>query len=482
MADPVNDPFAAPPSVAAAIPPLRPPPPQPAAAPVTTAPSSDAPRRSRWPMLAGAAVVLAAVVVGVVVITGGDDDGSAGGAPGDVHLVTFNERGLTVSALDGSSERRVDLPDEFSPRMRPVNGRWLIGETDGSNVTVIDLSTGDDQRIDLGDEDLTLNDATVRPGSDQAIFASQQAGPVVAVDLASGDADQLSRGDHRHVFGGANSEVALYPSIEDEMTTLVVPLDRPGDAWEVPGRVLDVSGERTLVAVRGDDSVTISTYDGEAAADDGARVDTPLAGGLLTDDGALVIDTGGAIFRVDTAGGDKETVGTLGFGVDFASPVASDRLFVLGSDRSALVDAAGTVVVTFDAVEDGDGEPQALVPFGNAYGTDCIILQPGSRPYDDAVASTIVRLTDGETIAQVAGSSSIVDAGGCSAIGTISGALSIDGETIDLDGAEARAVAPDRRHVVAIDRSGDDPQHLMIDLDSGERTDLEPGANVFAVF
>lgn len=425
-----------------------------------------------------AAVV--AVVVGVVVFTG-DDTSSDTTAGGSLHLVNYDEDGLSISDVDGQNADSLSMPDEFRPRFRAVNGRWLVGEPDGAEVDVLDLSTGEATKIDLGHEDMVRNDATVIPGHDHVLFSSPQ-GPVVAVDLATGEAEQLSRGSHQHVIGGQDGEVALYPRVDGELTTLLVPLDRPTDAWEVPGRVLSWDGERTLVAVRNDDGATIVRYDRDEAIDDGVAIDAPLAGGLLGGDGGLVIDTGGAIFRVDTAGGDKETVGTLGFGVDYAFAVSGDRLFVGGPDHTALVDAEGSVVVEFEPVEDPDGELQPIVPFGNVFGSECIVLQPGYRPYHDGAQSIAVRLDDGSTVASIEGSAAIVDGSGCSIIGTTSGALSIDGETVDLDGAEATAVTPDHRYVVAIDRSGDDVAHLLIDLESGDRTELEPGVHVFAIF
>jgi hypothetical protein len=425
-------------------------------------------------------VAVAALVVGVVVFTG-DDSASDTTAAGSLHLLSYDDDGLSIGDVNGDERESIATPDDFRPRLRAVTGRWLIGEPDGETVDIVDLSTGDATEVDLGHEDMSLNDATVVPGNDHVLFSSPQ-GPVVAVDLTTGEAEQLSRGDHEHVPGGQDGEIALYPRVDAELTTLVVPLERPTDAWEVPGRVLGWDGERTLVAVRNDDSDTIARYDRDEAVDDGVTIDAPLAGGLLTGDGGLIIDTGGAIFRVDTAGGDKETIGTLGFGVDYAYGVSADRLFVGGPGRTALLDAEGSVVVEFEPVEDPDGELQPLVPVGNVFGTECFVLQPGYRPYRDGVQSIAVRLDDGSTAASVEGSAAIVDETGCSIIGTMSGALSIDGEAVDLDGAEATAVTPDHRYVVAIDQSGDDSVRLLIDLESGDRTELDRGVHVFAIF
>lgn len=477
MADPVNDPFASPPSVVSPTPTTPPP-----GAPPVTAEPAPAARRSRWPIVAIAAVVVAAAVVGVVVLTrdGSSSDSSSGGS---VHLVTYDDDGLSISDVDGEHANRISTPDDFRPQFRPVNGQWLVAEPNGSEVDVVDLSTGDSTTIDLGHEDLAVNDASIIPGHDHVLFSAPQGGPVVAVDLTTGEAEQLSRGDHQHVIGGSDTEVAIYPQFDGDPTTLVVPFDRPSDAWEVPGRVLSWDGERTLVAVPGDVGVTVTRYDGEEATDDGVTLDTPLGGGLLSGDGGVIIDTGGAIFRVDTAAGDKETIGTLGFGVDFAFPVSDDRLFVTGHDHTALVDADGAVVKAFDATEDPDGELQPMVPFGNAFGSECLVLQPGYRPYREGVESIAVRLDDGSTVASVEGSAAIVDETGCSIVGILSGALSIDGEAIDLGGAEATAaVTPDHRYVVARDGSGEDLVFVVIDLASGVRTEFGHGMHMFATF
>ena len=110
------------------------------------------------------------------------------------------------------------------------------------------------------------------------------------------------------------------------------------------------------------------------------------------------------------------------------------------------------------------------------------MLQPGFRTSGDELASIVVRIDDGSTVATIDGPATIVDPTGCSALGIFSGGLAIDGEQIDLDGADARALSPDHRYVIAVDRSGDDPVHLLIDLERDERSELEPAANVFAVF
>ena len=76
MADPVNDPFAAPPSVAA-----RSTSPVPTAPPpgVENAAPSGPSGRPRWPIVAGvAALAVVAAVVGVLVVGGDDDSGSVG--------------------------------------------------------------------------------------------------------------------------------------------------------------------------------------------------------------------------------------------------------------------------------------------------------------------------------------------------------------------------------------------------------------------
>jgi hypothetical protein len=474
-------------------------PPVPGTAPATPAPADATggavvERRAPWKLVAVAAVAVAAVVVGVVVVTGGDDSdgGAAGGSGtgqvdggGEWHLARYvsNDDTATIEVLaaDLSVATSVQLTTDGVPALALALGRWLTTDAESGEIEVLDLAEGTSTTVPLPADNLDPDRPMLAAGSGQVVYFSGAGGPLVLVDLAGAEARAIGSNERGYFPVAPRSGVSLYMAI-DGSSTVVVPHDEPSAWWEVPGPVADVRGRETLTLGLLDDEYVVRRFDGEEQQGKTVVSSVPQYGGLLTDTGAMTVDTGGALWTVDFAAGDYDPLGTLGVGVDGAVPIGADRLLAWGGSGTRVIDAAGNVVREIDPLPAANGELQSLLPLSGAIGSKCLTLQPGPQPVPDNANAITVDLATEKELVRFDGTPFGFTLDGCSAISLADPQeLMLGGTLVDLGLGRVQAFSPDLDQVVGVVLGGE-PEYFLVDVASGERTVLPAGGYFWARF
>ena len=470
-----TDPFAQPPQVA--------PPTTDGAAPPPPA------KRTPWNLIIGAVVVVVAVVVGIVVFTGGDSDDAGGDATtggtdnaGEWHLMRVDDTGVSVLDLAGAVVRTIELPEGFVPTLTQQLGRWLPGEPDGTSLTVIDLSDGTAHTLELPAEGMMLDRGLLASGGDMAVYFSASGGPLALADFAAGTARPLGEHD-KYVPFGRRPGFALYFSL-DEPATVIVPIDDPAAAWEVPGGVADVHGTDALVLQTEDFVSTAFRFSGTEQQGEGITFKAAIDGGILTDTGAVVIDTGGGVDSVDFAAGTYSLLGTLGIGIDVAVPLGTDHLMAWGASGTALVNIDGTVVQLIDPVADADGNPVPLQPAPGGVGSECVSVQPGPAMVPQGITASVWNIATLEKVAELQSTPLSAAADGCTVVTVGNPAeVVIDGVLVDVGLLSVQVISPDHLHVIGRAESPDGATGMaMVTVADGTQVPLEVGGYFYARF
>lgn len=469
---PPSDPFSRPPQV------------------TPSAPSAGPTRTTPWKLIIGAVAVIAAVIVGIVVFTGGDDEpgsstpGGHGGpvVSGEWHLMRLDEAGVSVLNADGAVERTVTLPEDFMPAMAPTMGRWLVGEPDGTSLTVIDLADGTARTLELPGADMVVDRGTLRTGGSVVVFFTPAGGPLARVDLASGTVSPMGANE-RYGQIGPRPGFSLYVSF-GEPATLIVPVDDPAAAWEVPGGVADVRGSETLVVQTEDFASTVSRLDGTEQQGKAVAFEVRIDGGMLSADGAVVIDTGGGIQALDFTAGTHELLGTIGFGVDVVVPIGTDHLLAWGGSGTAIVAADGSVDQTVDPAPDADGELQPLQPVPGGVGSQCLALQFGDGLKAEGARASLWDIATRTQLVKLEATPQLVGIDGCSVVTLGNPAqLVIDGALVDLGLTGVQTVSPDHTQVIGrVEGADGSPAMVLVTVADGAQVPLEMGAHFYANF
>jgi len=448
-------------------------------------------RRAPWKPITVAAVVVAAVVVGVVVMTGGDESGGGGGdrpaaeAAGEWHLARYvsvdESATIEVLADDLSVMTSVGFTTAGVPALAPALGRWLPTEPEGGQIEVLDLAQGTSTTVLLPADNLDPDRGLLAAGSDHVVYLSGAGGPLVLVDLAGAEAGAIGSNERGYFPVAPRSGVSLYAAI-DGSSTVVVPHDDPAAWWEVPGSVADVSGRETLTLGVLDGDYVVRRFEGDKQQGQAVVSNVPQYGGLLTDAGAMTVDTGGGLWAVDFGAGDYEPIGTLGVGVDGAVPIEADRLLAWGGSGTRVIDAAGKVVREIDLLPAGDGELQPLLPVPGGIGSECLTLQPGQQLFPTKANAITVDLATDEELARFDGTPTAFTADGCSAISFADPQeLMLDGALVDLGLDRVQVFSPDLAQVVGVVVGGE-PEYFLVDVATGDRTLLPAGGYFWARF
>ena len=475
---PPTDPFAQPPVAA------------PDVAVANSQPPAIAPpaKKAPWKLIVGVLAVVAIAVVGVVLLTGGDDDDpttdspspAGAGEPAASHLVGIGEGEVTVYDAQGANPRAVPLPDGFRPMFSSPIGRWLVEDTEATAVRAIDLVSGEVTTTERPEGADTLDRGTLAAATGMVVYFAPTGGPVALVDLATGSTVSLGDAGDRYALGGGRRDYSFYVSL-DSPSTIVVPLADPGAAWEVPGSVVDIQGTDTLVATRTADGTEVAHFSGTERQGVPAQFAQPLITGLLTAEGATMIDTGGGMWSFNFVDGSRENLGVIGIGVDAGVSISADRMLAWGSAGTVLVDAAGTVVVEAPAVKDADGEPQPLVLVSGGLGTKCITMQPGQKPRTEQARAVVFDPVAGKVVLKLdatpfAGS---VSADGCSMLTSAEPSeLIIDGALVELGVARILSVSPDYLSVVAFGEA----EFQLVNIATGASVAIPEMPYLFARF
>lgn len=452
------------------------------------APAAASAKKPPWKLIVGALVVVAAVIVGVVVFTGDDDsgksapNGSSGGndASGEAHLMRLDDAGVSELDAAGAVMRTITLPDGFVPAPTPNMGRWLVSEPDGAALTVVDLADGIARTLELPGADMVLDRATQRIGGDAVVFFTPAGGPLALVDLESGNVSSLGE-QSRYGQLAPLPGYSLFVSL-DEPATLIVPVADPGTAWEVPGGVADVRGTESLVVHTEDFASTVSHYDGTEQQGEPVAFKVRIDGGILTDVGAVVIDTGGGVDSVDFGAGSHELLTTLGIGIDAAVPLGRGHLLAWGSTGTAVVAIDGTVEQVIDPLPDADGERQPLQPTPGGLGSKCVSLQPGPGMHVEGAGASLWDIETRTQLVKLDATPTPAGPDGCTVVTVGNPAqVVIDGVLVDLGLVGVQAISPDRSQVVGREEPpGGEARMVLVTIADGSRVPLAVGGHFYA--
>ncbi|MDO8390802.1 MAG: hypothetical protein Q7V57_09955 [Actinomycetota bacterium] len=457
----------------------------PAAAPDAAAASKPTP----WKAIIGVVAVVAVVVVGVLLFTGGDDDSiagpdSSGDTEGTWHLVRYaGDEGAAVEVLDEQLEvvRTVELTTEDGPALSRTTGRYIVTQSDGDTVEVLDLAQGGSREVRLPASNLILDRGLQSAAGSHAVYFSPGGGPLALVDLTAASVSVIGGSESGYYLIGARPLVSLYFAV-DGSSTVVVPHDDPAGWWEVPGPVSFVEGRRTLVLGMVDGEPAVRQFDGEEQQGKTIAMKAPQLGGLLTETGAMTVDTGGGLWAIDFAGGEHETLGVLGIGVDAAVPVAGDRVLAWGAGGTRMILADGTVAEEIDPVASGSGEALPIIPVSGGIGTKCLTVQPGAQPRPTDARAVTVDIATGERLARFEGTPSTFSLDGCSAISMAAPSeLMTDGVLAKLDLDRVFTYSPDLTQAIGV-MLADDGQFYITDVATSVRTAIPEGSYFWAKF
>jgi hypothetical protein len=195
-------------------------------------------------------------------------------------------------------------------------------------------------------------------------------------------------------------------------------------------------------------NVTVFDHDGSSVTD--ARAPSVRAG-MITGENVLLVTVDGEILDLTVSNGttsaiDSLTVGTVESG--YVTP-AGDRLIVVGSTGSAIVDQAGDVLGTFPDARPLDAGIDELAPRTST----CLALTSASSS-----ELVIASLDDGGIIAEaVVEPPMLPSVDGCTVVGSVEAGLQV----VSADGADERSVegllvglSPDARAAVTESAAG----------------------------
>lgn len=453
--------------------------------------NSDVARRAPWKLIAAAVVAVAVLVAGVVLLAGGDDSGSGDGdrptdqAGGEWHLARYvsNDEVAVVEVLaaDLTVTTSVALATDGVPALVRSLARWLPTEPESSEIEVLDLAAGTTRTVALPASGLDPDRTMLSAGSGHVVYFSGGGGLLALVDLGVGKAQVIGDGERGYLPLGARPGVSLYIAL-DGGSTVVVPHDDPSTWWEVPGPVADLRGRESLTLGLVDGEYVVRHFDGDKQLGKTVVTKAPQYGGLLTEAGAMTVDTGGALWAVDFAAGDYEPLGTLGVGVDGAVPIDADRLLAWGGSGTRVIDAAGTVVREIDPLPAGNGELQSLLPVSGGIGSECLTLQPGPQPVQAKANAITVDLATDQELVRFEGTPIGFTVDGCSSISLADPQeLMLDGTLVDLGLDRVMAFSPDLTQVIGVVLGGE-PEYFLVDVATGERTPVTAGGYFWTRF
>lgn len=453
--------------------------------------ASVGPRFSREQKLLAAILAVLFVATAAVVtwrIVSGDDSGNADDHVAQPHLVSLTDSSLRIARFDDAG--RVDIttasttavPPQFDALIVVDQGRWLLEDNRDTVVNYFDLAAEQPEMrsVELPFAGWAIERRTVRPGNDSVLLYSPDGSLGLAiVNLVDGTAYPLASARAKYFLAGTVRDYLLFKDVETAKT-IIVPMDDPTTFWTMNGAVVDIRDTRTLVATADGFASFLTVFEDLKPVGQRVQVENPIMGGMLTEAGAIVLERTGAITEVDFTTAKVRRGGVSTFGAQGALPVADDRLYGWGGEGSAMLDAEGLEMTNYLLGVTDEGVERPLV--ATAGGTGCLVLQPGPQLKTVAAGGLLIAVDDGEELAQLEASPSWVSPDGCTLVG-LDASVIIDGRRVDVDLDQVYSVAPDRKSVLGR-RTADDGEvaFVLLDLASGEVTELGTGFHLYALF
>ncbi len=400
------------------------------------------------------------------------------------HLVSLSESAMTVSNLDGSETRTAEVPPGFSAMLGVDQGRWLLEDNRDTVVNYFDLSARQPElrSVELPFAGWAIHPRTIRVGSDVVLLYSTDGSLGLAVvNLLDGTAYPIASARAKYFLAGSVRDFLLFKEV-DGLNTVIVPMADPTAFWTLQGAVVDIRGTTSLVASVNGLANYLTTYQGTKVVGVRVQVENPIMGGMLVDTGALVLERSGALSLLDFVTAKVKRAGVSPFGAQGAIPVADDRLYGWGGDGSALLGADGVPLANYPlgapAVVDGEGPPMVAT----AGGTGCLVLQPGPQLKPTGAGAVLISTVDGTELATLDASPNWVSPDGCTLVGLDSQVV-IDGRPVEVDMDHVSSVSRDGKWVLGLRTSeAGEPTFVLLDVATGEATQLDSPLNLFATF
>ena len=455
----------------------------------STSPSPKSGLRRRIPLVAIG--IVAVVAVGLVwwSNSGGGNQTIAPAAPGTgavppiggsspatlvriddaVGIEVLDDAGLVVSTIAGASTEQ---------SLRVVGGGLLVDSKIEEGVVLFyDVRAGTQRYADT-----EMNrGVAILFGDDLLVVADPTDGPAVVIEATTGSARSVAAGlgfdpDTRYAGAFPNAErdtVVLTPSEGENLSSAVIPADGLDAGWAASGVVNDVRAGVALVVdphISRTGELHLESRDGPIGR--AIVIDGSFAGGaVVAEASALVVTRDGHLLDIEASAGAATDIGMLDVGgVDSVRRVWDDRVFVVGSSASVLIDHAGAVLRRW---EQHDGESVGIVDRG----TRCAVVQPGGAGGRPGVGTELIDLATGTTFADVPAAPTPLYGDGCSlaAPGDAPFAV-VDGEVVEVADPDVHQVlaadAGSRRLLVTRGAAG---ELGVLDIDSGGIVDLPAG-------
>ena len=444
-----------------------------------------APRFSRaqlWLLALVAALVLggAGAITWKAVMGGGSE--ATGDKEVAQHVVSISETSLIVATADGTPTGSAAIPAGFDAMIVPDQGRWLLEDNRDAVINYFDLAAEQPElrSIELPFPGFAIEERTVRVGNDIVLLYSPDGLLGLAVaNLSDGTAYPIASARQKYYLAGSVRDYLLFKQV-DEPKTVIVPIADPTAFWITTGAVVDIRGTTSLIATVSGPANYVTVYDGFKPVGVRVQVENPIMGGMLTDQGAVVLEKTGGITVVDNLTGKVKRAGVSEFGAQGAIPVADNRLYGWGGEGSAILDEAGLPLVAYALGATEAAEPRPLVATDGGIG--CLVLQPGPQLKPSGAGGLLISVADGEELLTLDASPSWVSPDGCTLVG-LDASVVIDGKAVNVDLDQVFSVSPDRSSVLGrTDGGGGTPTFVLLDLASKQTIELTTGFHLFATF
>jgi hypothetical protein len=423
-----------------------------------TAPSSRAPNYlvRRAVVVGGVVAVIAtaAIVIGQLMDRSGDDDpsGTIGAEWNRIVLVDPRTGVVTISDETGDERGRVQT------RIRDVTDIRVVGPTlvltsaatvavvdlDAESVSSFELEVSPDGVVMPSGSALTMighdpsgRRALIVHGPSGEHLDTEEFAPVIGADYGF----ELTRSDpsgrHLLVTDAGNFQSVLFSFDRDEPSFF-------------PGLALAVDGDIVVTAQNVGNDATVSVFDHDGEPVTSGRTPSVRAA-MIAGDVVHLVTVAGQVVTMSTITGVSESGEQLAIGTAVEGHVATsgDRLVVVGSAGTAVVDEGGAALGSY-----GDLEPEgSAIDRGAPRRAPCLVLA-GEGQARDVV---LVDMTDGEALAEATFTEALLaSADGCSAIAPTAEGYDIittDAVRSIPSAGDVVALSPDGRLVVS-DRNG----------------------------
>ncbi len=442
------------------------------------------------------AIVVAVVVVGGAglggwALFGRSDGGDTKGAP-LATMVRLSGGSLEVLDADLKTVTTIKVGSEFSPSMAASPPGYLVANRLSSDGTlaVVDIAAGSVAAVKPRVAMSPDSAQTKLFGPTSVALVDDAAGSVVVIDVVDGqqlDLRTLIRRPEAQVFEtGARFTPGyrLFGSFDGQAPGfIVVSTTTLSESWQLTGKVLDLSGTKSLLIPLDDltaAAVHLVVFDKDKPTDLSVELTAFPVGAILRDDHtALVAAADGSMQVADLVKGTVVGAGSLGFAPTSVFRLSADRFFATGDNGSALADLDGKVLRSWDLVAG-----VAVVPFRS--GTACGVFQPGYRPVGTGEAlAQLVDLTTAKVLANFDNSPAPVSDDGCTVGTSFGGALqlAVDGAVVPVaksSTAKLTALSPDgSRSVISRSGGGASATVFLLDMTTKKETELAKGSYLF---